>query len=75
MELLKGIIMKIIDEDDSIVVIDSNIADKFYFRCYTALNSIRNIIADDTLSDFECVEKIVYVFERFGSDGGGRHAL
>ena len=45
-------------------------------ECYRTLREIGAILKDDTLSDRECfekIEKIVCVFEAFGSDGGGRH--
>lgn len=38
-----------------------------------ALQKIKTIINDDSLSDFDCIEKIVRVFEDMGSDGGVRH--
>jgi len=37
------------------------------------LQKIKAVIENDSLSDFECVEEIVYIFEEFGSDGGNRH--
>ncbi|MCL2367672.1 MAG: hypothetical protein FWC72_01625 [Oscillospiraceae bacterium] len=40
---------------------------------YYALKKIKAIIEDDSLSDFDCVERIVQVFEEIGSDGGCRH--
>jgi len=43
---------------------------------YKALEKIRAILADETLSDAECfrkIEAVVCVFEELGSDGGGRH--
>ena len=45
-------------------------------RCYRALDEIRTILRDDTLSDsacFEKIEEIVCAMERIGSNGGGRH--
>ena len=45
-------------------------------ECYRALQEIHDILKDDTLSDKECFEKIeniVCVFEKIGSNGGGRH--
>ena len=39
--LLKAIVLKLIKEDNNIVVIDSDITDKLYFKCYKALNAIR----------------------------------
>ena len=38
-----------------------------------ALERIREILADNALTDFECVEKIVIVMESLGLDGGDRH--
>ncbi|MCL2562990.1 MAG: hypothetical protein FWE08_03030 [Oscillospiraceae bacterium] len=42
-------------------------------QCYQALQQIQAIIENDDLSDFDCVEAIVRVFEKMGSDGGSRH--
>jgi len=42
-------------------------------QCYQALQKIKAIIENDDLSDFNCVEKIVRLFEELGSDGGLRH--
>ena len=44
--------------------------------CYQALEQIRSILRDDSLSDPECfqkIEKIVEVYERLGGSTGGRH--
>ena len=38
-----------------------------------ALLKIKAVISDDSLSDFECVEQIVSIFESLSSDGGSRH--
>ncbi len=45
-------------------------------RSYQALQKIKEILEDDTLSDKECfwkIEEIVTVFERMGSGAGNRH--
>ena len=45
-------------------------------ECYIALEKIKAIIADDTLSDSECfmkIERIICILENLGSDGGNRH--
>jgi len=42
-------------------------------ECYQALQKIKAIIEDDSLSDFMCTEEIVRVLEAIGSDGGSRH--
>ena len=45
-------------------------------ECYQALQRIKTVIHDDSLSDSECfmkVEEIVNVLESVGSSGGFRH--
>ena len=45
-------------------------------ECYKALQKIKTILEDDTLSDKECfmkIEEIVRVFEKMGSNCGARH--
>lgn len=45
-------------------------------KCYKALQKIKEILEDDTLSDKECfwkIEEIVCVLEELGSDAGNRH--
>lgn len=45
-------------------------------ECYKALEKIKAVIRDDSLSDEECfmkVEEIVNVLESVGSSGGFRH--
>lgn len=44
--------------------------------CYQSLLRIKEIIADDSLEDSACfdkIEEIVCAFEAIGSSGGGRH--
>ena len=45
-------------------------------ECYKALEKIKAVIQDDSLSDQECflkIEEIVNVLESVGSSGGFRH--
>ena len=45
-------------------------------KCYAALQEIKNVLEDDTLSDKECfckIEEIVRVLESLGSNAGSRH--
>ena len=42
-------------------------------RAYEALEEIKAIVEDNSLSDFQCVEEIVRILEDVGSDGGSRH--
>ena len=38
-----------------------------------ALSEIQSIICDDENTDFDAVERIVNIFERYKLDTGGRH--
>ena len=40
---------------------------------YVTLLRIKKILEDDTLSDFNCIEQIMHLFERMGSGCGTRH--
>jgi len=37
------------------------------------LERIKTVIENDSLSDFECIERIVRIFEEIGSNAGNRH--
>ncbi len=70
LELLKGSIHDIIDSRLADIVINADeIADTTAIR---ALSEIQSIIADD-LDDFEKVEQIVRVFEKYNFSAGGCH--
>lgn len=76
MDLLKDILAKIIAEEEINIVFPTlkiNATEIVEMESYKTLQKIKNIIEDDALSDFECIEKIVCVFEDIGSNGGGRH--
>ena len=72
-EILSGILSK---QDIQITFpnlkIDS-VTEMVELESYKALKKIKTIMEDDSLSDFDCVEQIVSVFENVGSDGGSRH--
>jgi len=57
----------------SINIPQKDIEKLFLDTCYNALSEIHSLVKDENLSDFACVEKIIQVFERAGSDGGFRH--
>ena len=76
MKLLEGIIQGLISSGRVQVEIkapECNLEAAVENVCYKALGEIREILDDDSLSDFDCVEKIVNVFEAIGSNGGSRH--
>ncbi len=70
LELLKGSIHDIIDNRLSDIVVDADeIANTAAVK---ALSEIQNILAND-LEDFETVEQIVCVFEKYNLNAGGCH--
>ena len=70
LELLKDSIHDIIDSRLADIVFNADeIADTTAIK---ALSEIQNILASD-LDDFEIVEKIVCVFEKYRLDFAGRH--
>ena len=68
-ELYKEILIQLIKEEN-ITCMMAELVEK---RCYKALKAIKAIVEDGSLSDFECVEEIVCIFEEIGSSGGIRH--
>ena len=42
-------------------------------KSVSALSEIQQVIQNDTLSDFEMVEEIVCIFEKYNIDAGGCH--
>jgi len=77
MELSTQILSRLFDGDRgtkiTLSIPESDITKLFTDTCYTALAEIHKIISDDKLDDFHCVEQIIQIFERLGSDGGNRH--
>jgi len=76
MELLKEILAKIIESEEIQIVFPNlifNPAEIIESESYKALQKIKAIIKNDSLSDFDCIEAILCVLESIGSNGGNRH--
>ena len=76
MELFKEILIKLLEKEEISVVFPNlkiDTARLVELESYGALQKIKAVIQDDSLSDFACVERIVCVFEELGSGGGCRH--
>ena len=71
LELLQNAIFDAISEKLSYMEIDiDKIADTTAIK---ALSEIKEIINDEDKSDFDAIEDIVCVFEKYNIDIGGRH--
>lgn len=79
MELYKEILAKLLESFEINITftgLDINAEKIIELKSYTALNKIKSIIEDNSLSDPECftkIEEIICVFEDLGSGGGCRH--
>ena len=74
MELYIEILSKILEQEEISIQFPNlkiNAIDIVKMECYKALQTIKAIIEDDSLSDSECfmkIEEIVCLFEELGSD-------
>ena len=78
MELYKELLVKVLAQEEIHITFPNlhlNASELIELQSYHALQEIKAIIQDDSLSEFECIEEIVCVLERIGSSGGSRHDL
>ena len=76
MESLKEILEKVLEKEEINVIFPNlkmSVVEIVETECYQALQKIKAVIEDDILEDFECIEKIVCIFEEMDSNGGNRH--
>ena len=76
MELWQAILMNAMRASEGKGVSEAEVQKLFESECYKVLERIKAILADDSMEDKECFEKIegiVCLYEEIGSDGGGRH--
>ena len=71
LELLKKHIFDFINSQIGDFEIDaSKIADT---TAIEMISEIRNVIKNENFSDFDAIEEIVCIFEKYGIDSGSRH--
>ena len=71
LELLRNYITDFVNNKIEDFEIDaSQIADTTAIQ---ALNEIQKVIKDESYSDFEAIEEIVCIFEKYNIDAGFRH--
>lgn len=79
MELYKNILSKILENEDVQIIFPNlkiNPTEIINLESYKALNKIKKIIDDETLTDEECflkIEEIILVFEQWNGLDGYRH--
>lgn len=81
MDLYKEILIEMLlneQTDTNFTSLQVDLENALNSKCYTALNQIKSIIGDDSLSDNESynkIEAIVNLFKQFGIDSGNRHNI
>ncbi len=70
-ELIQKIVLEHLENYFSIY--NFNIQEIANTRAISALNEIKTILSNDTLSDFDAIEEIICIFEKYGIDTGNRH--
>jgi len=76
MDLYTEILAKLLSQEEAHVTfpgLQLNAKEIVEMQCYRTLQKVQAIIQDDNLSDFMCIEEIVRLFEKLGSNGGNRH--
>ena len=67
---IRGIAEHLAKNLDLFEINENEIADTVAIK---VLSEIRSVIATKTLSDFEAVEEIICIFEKYDIDCGARH--
>jgi len=76
MDLYTEILAKLLSQEKAHITfpdLQLNAKEIVEMQCYQALQRVQAIIQDDSLSDFMCIEEIVRLFEKLGSNGSNRH--
>lgn len=77
MDLYKDILVEVLSKQKIKVVFENlqtdNPAAVTEKICYKTIQSIRRVLDNEKLDDYQCIERIVRLLEKMGSDGGIRH--
>ena len=74
MELINQILAKnLLNEEITAELIMPDISHKIDKIMYHMLVKIKEALEDDTLEDFECIEEIVRIYEKYGNGVSYRH--
>ena len=78
MQLWKEILLRALEKNeiDAVENLNDQVVNFIECKSYQALNQIKAVIQDDSLSDKQCfyqIEEIICVLEEIGSNGGARH--
>ena len=76
MDILRMVLLDRLSRGDVKIVLDRETVEQINWDCFSALSKIRALLADNSMDDPECferIERIVCEMESLGLDCGGRH--
>ena len=76
MDILRMVLLDRLSRGDVKIVLDRETVEQINWDCFSALSKIRELLADNSMDDPECferIERIVCEMESLGLDCGGRH--
>lgn len=76
MDILRMVLLDRLSRGDVKIVLDRETVEQINWDCFSALSKIRALLADHSMDDPECferIERIVCEMESLGLDCGGRH--
>ena len=76
MDILRMMLVDRLSRGDVKIVLDRETVEQINWDCFSALSRIRALLADNSMDDPECferIERIVCEMESLGLDCGGRH--
>lgn len=76
MDILRMMLVDRLSRGDVKIVLDRETVEQINWDCFSALSKIRALLADNSMDDPECferIERIVCEMESLGLDCGGRH--
>ncbi len=70
MELYESLLTKLLQSNPVLLKQEEK---RFDSICFHALEEIKSILETPELSDFDCIERIIEVYEELGAGCGTRH--
>lgn len=73
MELIQSVIIKALQEEKISIKLNMHIEKITNSICFMSLHRIKEVLENEKLSDFDCIEKIINIFEDIGCGVENRH--
>ncbi len=73
MELIQSVLIRALQEEKIEIKMNMHIEKLTNSICFMSLHRIKSVLENNALSDFECIEKIINIFEDIDCGIDGRH--